>query len=161
MADIQPLYGTDRSIPGDGDTNWGPEVRQLLVDLCKGLNTLSTLVNNQAFLVLKPTETEFTADASLTIVTPRHDLKASSLAADTKWTVTEIADPAETTSGQVVLLAGHYENTDDKYVVLESGTTTNVSINGNMQLKPGAAILLMWDTSDSTNTTWRELSRSI
>lgn len=158
MADIQPLYGTDRSIPGDGDTNWGPEVRQILVDICKGLNTLSVLVNNQAFLLLKPTTSEFAADGGLTITTPRHDIK-NTAGSDSILTIDSIADGD--TSGQVAMLVGQYQNTATNFVKLNSATTTNISINGDMQLKPGAAIFLLWDTSDSGNTCWRELTRSI
>ena len=61
----------------------------------------------------------------------------------------------------MAMLVGQYQNTATNFVKLNSATTTNISINGDMQLKPGAAIFLLWDTSDSGNTCWRELTRSI
>ena len=128
------------------------------MDICKGLNTLSILVNNQAFLLLKPTTTLFAADGALTITTPRHDIK-NNAGSDGILTITSIADG--NTSGQVAMLVGQYQNTATRFVKLNSSTTTNISINGDMQFKPGAALFLMWDTSDSSNTCWRELSRSI
>lgn len=158
MADIQPLYGTDRSIPGDGDTNWGPEVRQLLVDVCKGLNTLSILVNNQAFLLYDSADIEVATSTGISIVEPRHDVK-NTAGSDGILTITSIADG--NTSGQVAMLVGHKDNTATRFVKLDTTNTANVAINGDMQLKPGASVFLMWDTADSGNTCWRELSRSI
>ena len=158
MVENQDLYGTTRSIPGDGDTNWGPEIRTLLVDLCKGLDSLSRLIGSQAFLSLPATNEVFTSDEpTLTIATPRTNLKSNSGSVDI-ITVDEITAGED---GQVALLIGDKDNTSSKFVKLTEGSTTNVTINGDMQLKPGAAIYLMWDASDSAAKTWRELSRSI
>lgn len=159
MSEEQDLYGTTRSIPGDGDLDWGSEVRATLISLCKGLNSLSTLVNDQAFLVLEPTNTVFAeADNTLTVLTPRHNIKNNHSTTDI-ISLTSIAAGAK--DGQTVLLVGDRENTSDKFVTMQAGSVTNASLNGNMQLKPGAAIYLVWDESDSGNKVWRELSRSI
>lgn len=158
MSIEQPLYGTTRTIPGDGDTDWGPEVREILRDLCKGLNGLSVLVANQAFLVLTPTVTTVTDSGSFafSVATPRHDLKSTTGVNR----VGSIVAGADSDDGQTALLVGHYDNDATNYAWLEQGSTSNIAINGNMQLTAGAAIYLMWDPSDASNKVWREISRS-
>lgn len=158
MTIEESLYGVTRTLPDVGDTDWGSEMQQVLRDLCKGLNTLTTLITDQAFLALPATEENLTSTpATLTIDTPRSNLKANA-GTDVIVEVTTIT--AGTTDGQLALLIGHKDNTATQFAVLEAGSVTNAAINGNMQLKPGAAIYLLWDESDPSNKVWRELSRS-
>mgnify|MGYP003149743108 CR=1 FL=1 len=155
------LYGTTRTLPDDGDVGWGEEIRDLLTDICKGLDTLSGLVNNQAFLVLSPTEDAIVdGSTTLTVQTPRHDLKPSTDApARLVGIGTEGPISSDLVNGQTVLLVGHKDATEDNYVYLDTDALANVSLNGNIKLRPGVALYLMWDTEPDTDV-WRELARS-
>jgi len=146
------LFGTTRTIPDDGATDWGADVRETLVSLAEAVDTLATMVGTQAFLALDGTANSYSANGTVTVVTPRHDLTSTSGANK----ITSVS--AGTQNGQTLLLVGGKDNTSSNYIYLEEDTTNTV-LNGNIQLKAGVAVFLMWDTTRSTDV-WIEISRS-
>ena len=149
---IVELFGTNRTIPDDGATDWGADVRETLVSLAAAVNTLATMVGSQAFLVLNATQNSYSANGTVSVLTPRHDLTSTSGANK----ITSVS--AGTKNGQTLLLVGGQANTSSNYVYLEEDTTNTV-LNGIIQLKAGVAVFLMWDTTRSTDA-WIEISRS-
>ena len=149
------LFGVPRTLPADGATNWGSDVRGVLEDLIKAVDGLATLVGDVPYLVLKKDSQTVSAAGTVQInVTPgegaaRGDLTAGSaitLGADS----TDVIDDG-TVDGQTLMLVG----TSNSNTIRIDSDHQNVAINGDIVLGQNDAIFLMWNGTD-----WVEISRS-
>ena len=62
MGTPQNLFGTSRTLPADGDTNWGSEIREILIDMMKAMDNMTNMVTDDLpFLVLKGAAATVTA----------------------------------------------------------------------------------------------------
>tara|TARA_Y100000758_G_C15969355_1_gene392613 strand:+ start:369 stop:833 length:465 start_codon:yes stop_codon:yes gene_type:complete len=151
---VKPLFGTDRTIPEDGATNWGQDVRELLEDIVMALNGMSAMTTNDLpFLVLKGTDTTVTADLDLDVTSNRHDVVSSGGALNLGSLSITTPEP---TDGQTLLLVGQ-DNTNTVELDSDDGTAGNWVINGDMILGSNDAIFLSYDTSINK---WVEISRN-
>ena len=157
----QFLFGVNRTVPDDGATNWGSDVRGILVDLMKAVDKLAQMTTaDQPFLVLDGKTESVATGATLSVTNNRHDIQGSDGAGG--GAAVTLAGLSETTGdtgalkdGQTLLLVG----THDTHTVEMDSDDGNGSwvLNGDMILGLNDAIYLMWD---STATKWIELSRN-
>ena len=144
------LFTTDFTIPDDGDTNWGEDVRTLLIKIVDALENMAAMQTDELpFLVLKGNDDEITADATLTVTRPRHNLISSGAAVN----MAALTTGSDYTDGQLLLLAGR---SDSATVRLDSDSSSWV-LNGDIILAANDAIFLSYN---STLTKWVEISRS-
>ena len=154
MGTPQNLFGPSRTLPADGDTNWGSEIREILIDMMKAMDNMSNMVTDDLpFLVMKPAATTVTvAEYCLAVVNNRHDVIGDSAAVNLE----EIDTGAEYADGQTLLLMGQ---SDSFTVEMDSDDSTDSGyrINGDMILGANDAIFLAYDSSIAK---WQEISRS-
>tara|TARA_B100001245_G_scaffold230525_1_gene210261 strand:+ start:6439 stop:6948 length:510 start_codon:yes stop_codon:yes gene_type:complete len=162
-----PLFGTTRTVPESGDTNWGDNVTGILTDVIKALNKMATLVGDVPFLLMQGRGSiqYCTEDLELPVTGNRIDVKGNTVVdgsgddaavtlGDDDPAVNSIADPDDTTvDGQTLLVVG----TSDSATVRLDSDHPNIVINGDIVLSDNVAILLLWD---SGTTNWVEVSRS-
>ena len=157
----QDLFGTTRTVPDDGATNWGSDVRGILVDLMKAVDKLAQMTTaDQPFLVLDGKTEEIATGATLSVTNNRHDIQGTDGsgggAAVTLAGLTEVTgDGHALKDGQTLLLVGTHD-THTVEMDSDDGAGSWV-LNGDMILGLNDAIYLMWD---STATKWIELSRN-
>ena len=154
MGTPQDLFGTSRTLPADGDTNWGSEVREILIDMMKAMDNMATMVTDDLpFLVMKPTPTTVTAaEYTLNVTNNRHDVIGDSAAVNLE----KLKHGAEYKDGQTLLLVGQ----SDLWTVEMDSDSDGVSryiINGDIILGENDAIFLSYDSSLGK---WIEVSRS-
>ena len=146
------LFGVPRTLPADGATNWGSDVRGVLEDLIKAVDGLATLVGDVPYMVLK-TDAQ-TVGAAGTVDVGSEGANRVDLTAGSAITLgaasTDVIDDG-TASGQTLLLVG----TSDSNTIRIDSDHQNVSINGDIVLGQNDAIFLMWNGTD-----WVEISRS-
>ena len=153
------LFGTSRTIPEDGATNWGADVRVLLEDICEALDNMATMTTAELpFLVLKGAATSVgTGTFTLTPTSNRHDVTSSS-GGDNEIDVIAIVDGAGASykDGQTLLIVGQ-DDTATVTMLSDSPATTKYIINGDITLGANDAIFLSYDASA---TRWIEISRN-
>ena len=146
------LFGVPRTLPADGATNWGSDVRGVLEDLIKAVDGLTTLVGDVPYMVLKTDAQTVGAAGTVDVGSTganRVDLTAGSaitLGADS----TDVIDDG-TVDGQTLMLVG----TSNSNTIRIDSDHQNVAINGDIVLGQNDAIFLMWNGTD-----WVEISRS-
>jgi hypothetical protein len=156
MGTPQNLFGTSRTLPADGDTNWGSEIREILIDMMKAMDNMSTMVTDDLpFLVLKGTAVTVTGGVSdyvLPATSNRYDVTGDG----GPQNIDEIATGATFTDGQTLLIVGQ---SDSNTVEMDSddSASTKWIINGDIILKANDAIFLSYDSGTSR---WIEISRS-
>ena len=151
----QDLFGTSRTVPADGATNWGEDVRVILTDMMKALDKMSMLVSDIPFLVLQVTQNIPTNGSTQAVVSARHDLAPSSPITLGAPSTSAIADG--TKDGQTLLLVG----THDTNTVTIDSDHQNVVLDGDVILGKNDAIFLVWDSdNDKDSGAWVEVSRS-
>lgn len=148
------LFGTSRTIPEDGATNWGADVRVLLENICEALDNMATMTTAELpFLALKGTATTVNSGTfTLTPTSNRHDVigNLSAQGIDIMATGSDFKD------GQTLLLVGQ----NDTYTVTilsDSPATTKCILNGDITLGANDAIFLSYDSSA---VRWIEISRN-
>ena len=148
------LFGTSRTIPEDGATNWGADVRVLLEDICEALDNMATMTTAELpFLVLKGAATSVgTGTFTLTPTSTRHDVTGSS--GDQGLDI--LATGSDFKDGQTLLLVGQ-DDTNTVTMLSDSPGTTKYIINGDITLGANDAIFLSYDASA---TRWIEISRN-
>ena len=146
------LFGGPRTLPADGATNWGSDVRGVLEDLITAVDGLATLVGEVPYMVLKTDAQTVGAAGTVAVGSTgayRVDLTAGSaitLGADS----TDVIDEG-TGDGQTLMLVG----TSNSNTIRIDSDHQNVAINGDIVLGQNDAIFLMWNGTD-----WVEISRS-
>ena len=154
MGTPQDLFGTSRTLPADGDTNWGSEIREILIDMMKAMDNMTTMVTDDLpFLVMKPTPSTVTAAPyTLPVTNNRHDVIGDSAAQN----LDIIQTGANYKDGQTLLLVGQ---SDSWTVEMDSDAdgTSKYIINGDIILGENDAIFLSYDSSLAK---WIEISRS-
>ena len=146
------LFGVPRTLPADGATNWGSDVRGVLEDLIKAVDGLTTLVGDVPYMVLKTDAQTVGAAGTVDVGSTganRVDLTAGS-AITLGATSTDVIDDG-TVDGQTLMLVG----TSNSNTIRIDSDHQNVSINGDIVLGQNDAIFLMWNGTD-----WVEISRS-
>ena len=152
---IQPLFGTNRTLPADGDTNWGEDVRLILQEMMEALDSMATIVSDVPFLFLKTHADPVTAGATITPTKNRHDLTAASAVTLGALSTSVIADGS--LDGQTLLLVG----THDTNTVRIDSDFQNVVMNGDIILAKNDAIFFVWDSdNDKDSGAWVEVSRN-
>lgn len=152
----QDLFGTTRTLPADGATNWGDDIRVILTDMMKALDKMSMLVSDMPFLVLEVTNyLSASAGGTLPVLSPRIDVTVSSPITLGAPSTSAIADG--TKDGQTLLIVG----TSDTNTVRIDSDHQNVVLNGDVILGKNDAIFLVWDSdNDKDSGAWVEVSRS-
>ena len=151
MGTTQSLFGTTFTVPADGETDWGDDVRTILLNIMKALANMATMTTSELpFLVLNPVNSTITAGAPLSVTGNRHDVTGDGNVNLGALSTTNLTD------GQTLLLVGQ----DDSNTVemdSDNDSTTKFVINGDMILGSNDAIFLMWDSAAGK---WIEVSRS-
>ena len=152
MGTTQSLFGTTFTVPADGETEWGEDVRTILLNIMKALDNMATMTTSELpFLVLNPVNSANLADgATLSVTGNRHDVSGNGNVNLGALSTTNLTD------GQTLLLVGQ----DDSNTVemdSDNDSTTKFVINGDMILGSNDAIFLMWDSAAGK---WIEVSRS-
>ena len=146
------LFDLTLTVTEDGDTNWGADVRNLLIEIIDALQNMASMqVNEQPFLVLKGTaNTIGSGTVTLSVATNRHNLTGDGAQTLDILSTTNISD------GQTLLLVG---TSDTNTVKLEADndSVSKYVINGDMLLGENDAIFLAYN---GTAAKWYELSRS-
>lgn len=154
MGTPQNLFGTSRTLPADGDTNWGSEIREILIDMMKAMDNMTNMVTDDLpFLVLKGAAATVTAATyELPATSNRYDVTGDGGAQN----IDSIATGANFTDGQTLLIVGQ---SDSNTVEMDSddSASTKWIINGDIILKANDAIFLSYDSSA---VRWIEISRS-
>lgn len=145
------LFGETRTIPADGATNWGADVRGILEDLIEAVDKMSTLVSDVPYLVLQGTAYTFTGDAPYTCPVSSNRMTLTAGSAITLGAGATDAIASVTKDGQTLLLVG----TSDSNTIRLDSDHQNVIMNGDAVLGLNDAIWFMW-----TGTDWIEISRS-
>ena len=144
------LFTTDFTIPDDGDTNWGEDIRTLLIKIVDALENLATMQTDELpFLVLKGNDDTISAAGMLPVTRPRHNLIGNAGAV----TMSALATGSSYTDGQLLLLTGR----DDAATVRLDSDSSSWVLNGDIILAANDAIFLSYN---STLTKWVEISRS-
>ena len=151
MGTTQSLFGTTFTVPADGETDWGDDVRTILLNIMKALDNMATMTTSELpFLVLNPVNSTITAGATLSVTGNRHDVTGDGNVNLGALSTTNLTD------GQTLLLVGQ----DDSNTVemdSDNDSTTKFVINADMILGSNDAIFLMWDSAAGK---WIEVSRS-
>ena len=147
------LFDLTFTVPEDGDTNWGADVRNLLIEIIDALQNMASMqVNEQPFLVLKGTaNTIGSGTVTLSVATNRHDVTGDGGPQTLdKLSTTNISD------GQTLLLVGQHDTNTVK-LEADNDSVSKYVINGDITLGANDAIFLSFD---GTAGKWLELSRS-
>ena len=150
MSIAKTLLGSARVVPETGETGWGAETTQILVDLIDSNNiTVEKLASGSLVQIITP-GTATPAAASTLVPTSSYMRISGSGGAVTLDTTTPI------TAGEFDGQALEIEGTNDTNTVTieDSG---NVELNGLIVLASGTWITLRWN---STAVKWRERNRS-
>ena len=148
------LFGTSRTIPEDGATNWGADVRALREDICDALDHMATMTTAELpFLVLTRAATTITAGTfTLTPTNNRHDVVGDSAPRD----IYDLATGSSFKDGQTLLLVGQ-SDTNTVTIIADNPATSKCILNGDITLGANDAIFLSYDSSA---TRWIEISRN-
>lgn len=150
MSIPKTLLGSARQVPETGETGWGGEGTQILVDLIDSNNIAVQKLASGALVLVFPTATaSLAAGATLTQTAPIMRV-ASTGGAVTLSAATAIA--AGEHDGQQIEIMGT-DNTNT-VTIPDSG---NVDLNGLIVLSDHVAITLEWFDGDSK---WVERTRS-
>lgn len=150
MSIAKTLLGSARLVPETGETGWGDEGTQILVDLIDIANVLVQKLTSGALVLVYPTATAtLAASATLTQSAPIMRIKSTG-GAVTLDTTTPIT--AGEFDGQQLEIVGT-DNTDT-VTIPNSG---NVFLNGLILLTSGVRIGLEWFDS---NSLWVEKTRN-
>ena len=145
------LLGAMRIVPETGETGWGSEVTQILVDLIDSNNVLVVKLSGGQIVPAFPVATPaaLAAGATLTPVAYTHRI--------------------ESTGGAVILststpiAAGQFDGQQIELVGLSDTDTVEIQASGNV-LQNGAIILGAGDTIgywwDNTDSLWKEKYRN-
>ena len=154
MATPQNLFGVQRSLPADGDTNWGAEVRDILIDVMKAIDGMSSMITDDLpFLVLNGAASTVTAATyTLPATSNRHDVTGDG----GPQNLDIIATGANFKDGQTLLIVGQ-DDTNTVEMDSDSSGTSKFLINGDIILGLNDAIFLSYDASLAK---WIEISRS-
>lgn len=152
MSIDHTLHGTTYSIPERKERGWGSTVTSLLGALTDALDGLSYegTAGNPLFVLGIATAANYLDNATITATKPVH-LVGGDSAATTLDTTTAITDGE--IDGQLLLLLG-----TDSTNTLTVPTGANTKLNGPCTLTAFAALLLIWD---DTNSEWREVTRNL
>jgi len=151
------LFDLTFTVPEDGDTNWGNDVRNLLIKIIDALQNMASMQESGLpFLVLKGTDTSITDPAgaapyTMSVVSNRHDVEGDSAAR-----TIDILSTTNIKDGQTLLLVGQ-DNTKTVKLEADNDSTSKYVINGDMLLGENDAIFLSFDSASGQ---WFELSRS-
>ena len=154
MGTTHELFGTTRTVPATGDTDWGDNVSGILRDLIKALNRMAMLVGNVPYMIMNVDDQIVTEGGTVDV--GEEGANRVDLSAETAVTLgaaggANVIDNG-TVDGQTLLLVGM---SDTNTVRLDSDHP-GVGLNGDITLGLNDAILLMWN-----GTVWIEVSRSI
>lgn len=150
MSISKTLLGNTRLVAETGETGWGAETTQILVDLIDAIGIVVQELSSGALVqVLPPTSASLAAAATLT-PTSSYMRVAGSGGAVQLDTTTPITDGEY--DGQVLELEG--TDAVNTVTILDSG---NANLNGMVVLGDNDWILLRWN---DTAGEWRERSRS-
>tara|TARA_B100000586_G_C20071781_1_gene411074 strand:- start:424 stop:885 length:462 start_codon:yes stop_codon:yes gene_type:complete len=145
------LFTTDFTIPDDGDTNWGEDIRTLLIKIIDALENMATMQTDELpFLVLKGSDNTITDGATLTVTRPRHNLIGNE--AD-GVDLAALTTGSDYTDGQFLLLVGE----SNTATVRMDSDNASWAINGDVILAAQDAIYLSYNDVLSK---WVEISRS-
>ena len=158
MPDIA-LFGTTRTVPAQGDTDWGENVSGILTDLIKAMDKMAYLVGDIPYLVMSKDEQEKddldTIDISVSPERGANRIEVTAVGDDPITLgadATNVIDDGQI-DGQTLLVVG----TSDTATIKLISSHQNITLNGDAVLGKGDAIFLMWDLP---NSNWVELSRS-
>lgn len=151
MSIAKTLLGAARLVPQTGETGWGSEVTQIVLDLIDSNNiTVQRL-------------------ASGSLVMAYNVATAAALAGGATLTQTARVMRVASTGGAVILdtttpiTAGEYDEQQleiqgtDNVDTVEIQDSGNASLNGLIVLSDGTRLCLSWDAA---NMVWREKSRN-
>lgn len=149
MSLTQDLFGTSRTIPQTGETNWDAQVTGILSDVCYSLDSFLLYQSNKGIPAPEVANSTLAASATLSPSRQWHRVQGDG-AAVTLDATTAIADGGQ--DGQMLFLHGiHATNT------VKVPDAANTQINGSVTLALGDVIGLQWD---STSSVWREMFRN-
>jgi len=144
------LFTTDFTIPDDGDTNWGEDIRTLLIKIIDALENMATMQTDELpFLVLKGNDDTISDVSALTPTRPRHNLIGNTAPV----TMSALTTGSAYTDSQLLLLTGR----DDSATVRLDSDSSSWVLNGDIILGANDAIFLSYN---STLSKWVEISRS-
>ena len=151
------LFGTTRTIPAQGDTDWGENVSGILEDLSKAMDKMATLVGDVPYLLMSK-DTQNKADGDAIDISADPDEGANRVEVTASGPISLGATDSNAiddglVDGQTLLVVG----TSDTNTIRLPADHQNVDLNGDVVLAKNDAIFLMWDLP---STNWVELSRS-
>ena len=145
------LFTTDFTIPDDGDTNWGEDIRTLLIKIIDALENMATMQTDELpFLVLKGSDDTISNLALFSPTRPRHNFIGNLAAVE--LSALAVGSPTYA-DGQLLMLTGR----SDAYTVRLDSDSSSWVLNGDIILGASDAILLSYN---STLSKWVEISRS-
>ncbi len=150
MSISKTLLGATRLVPETGETGWGSETTQILVDLIDSNNINVQKLAAGGLVRVIPATTATPAAASTLTPTSSYMRISGSGGAVTLNTTTPIT--AGEFDGQELDLEG---TSDANTVTIEA--SGNTKFNGDIVLVDGTFIKLRWN---NTASEWRELSRN-
>lgn len=150
MSIVKTLLGNTRLVAETGETGWGAETTQILVDLIDIAAVSAQALAGGNIVVALPATTATPAAAATVTPTSNNMLIEGSGGPVTLSATTPIA--AGEFSGQALRLEG--TDATNTVTILDSG---NVGLNGPITLGDGTVIEMSWN---STKTQWIEDSRN-
>jgi hypothetical protein len=150
MSIAKTLLGSARLVPETGETGWGGEGTQILVDLIDSNNLAVQKLASGSLVLVYPTATaSLAASGTLTQTAPimRVDSTGGAVTLDTTTPVTV----GEFDGQQLEIMGTDNTNT---VTIPDSGT---VDLNGLIVLSDHVSVLLEWFDGDSK---WVEVRRS-
>lgn len=150
MSISKTLLGATRLVPETGETGWGSEVTQILVDLIDIAGVSAEKLAGGNIVIVLPPTTATPAAAGTITPTSNYMRVSGSGGAVTLDTTTPIA--AGEFDGQLLELEG--TSNTNTVTLRDSG---NADINGDITLSDGTTIGLRWNDSASE---WRERFRN-
>ena len=153
------LFGTDRTVPAQGETDWGENVSGILTDLIKAMDKMAYLVGDIPYLLMSKDEQIKAEGETIDIevgVDPAADKGANRIVVTAASAITLGATDANViddghVDGQTLLIQG----TSNTNTIRLASNHQNVDLNGDVVLGKDQAIFLLWSVD-----VWIELSRS-